>query len=297
MPPTRRRFTTAAAAALAAAALARAQPARAEGAAADALARRLTAIERALGGRLGVAAIEDGMGRGWTHRAGERFPLCSVFKALACGAVLAGVDAGQERLARRVAVRRDDLVPHSPVTEGRVGSGMTLGELCAAAMTRSDNTAGNLILGRLGGPAGLTAFARSLGDAATRLDRWETALNEAAPGDPRDTTTPAAMAADLRALALGAALSPRSRARFVDWLVDNRTGDARLRAGLPRDWRVGDKTGTGGHGSTNDVAVVWPPGRPAWVVCVFVTDTRASLDARNEAVAEVGRTLAHSIAA
>ena len=218
----------------------------------DALHRALAEIESKLDGRLGVAVTDTQTGRQWRHRADERFPLCSTFKLLAAAAVLARVDRGQDDLSRRVRFASDEIVPYSPVTQSRVGGeGMTLAELCAAAMTQSDNTAGNLLLKSLGGPAGVTDFARTLGDSATRLDRWETALNEATPGDARDTTTPAAMAADLHALlADEKILSPRAREQLTEWLVANRTGDARLRAGLPKDWRVGDKTGSGDHGPT-----------------------------------------------
>ena len=261
-----------------------------------ALADKLAEIEAKLGGgtRLGVAVVDTGSGRQWGHRANERFPLCSTFKVLACGAVLAREDAGREDLSRRIRFDANDLVTYSPATKERVGgAGMSLAELCAAAMTQSDNTAANLILRSLGGPAAVTAFARSLGDDVTRLDRWETELNEATPGDPRDTTSPAAMAADLQALVLGKEhLSLRSREQLATWLLSNQTGDARLRAGLPKDWRVGDKTGSGEHGASNDVAVLWPlgGGKPV-IVCVYLTETSASFEDRNAAVAEIGRVL------
>lgn len=228
-------------------------------------------IERALEARLGLAILHTATGERIGHRAEERFPMCSTFKVLAAGAVLRRVDAGQEDLGRRIDFGAADLVAHSPVTGGRVGRGMTLAELCEAAVTRSDNTAANLILATLGGPAGLTGFARALGDAVTRLDRTETGLNEARPGDPRDTTTPAAMADTLHAIVLGTALSAPSRDRLAAWMVANTTGDAKLRAGLPKGWRVGDKTGSGGRGTMNDVAVVWPPGRPPLVVSLYIT--------------------------
>ncbi|WP_407928146.1 class A beta-lactamase [Arenibaculum pallidiluteum] len=258
----------------------------------DGLAAKLAEVERRLGARLGAAILDTETGRQWRHRADERFPLCSTFKALASGAVLARVDAGQEDLNRRIRFEARDVVTYSPVTEGRTGGdGMTLAELCEAAVTRSDNTAGNLILRSLGGPAALTSFARSLGDTATRLDRWETELNEATPGDPRDTTTPEAMLADLRLLVLGDRLSGPSRAQLAAWLVSNKTGDAKLRAGLPKDWRVGDKTGGGDHGTMNDVAVIWPPGRKPVIVTVYMTETAASFADRNAGIAEIGRAL------
>lgn len=258
----------------------------------DALSRALPAIERRLDARLGVHVLDTQSGRQWAHRAHERFPMCSTFKLLACAAVLARVDAGAEDLERRIRFGAGDLVTYSPVTEPHAGgAGLRLAELCEAAMTRSDNTAANLILRSLGGPDAVTAFARSLGDDTTRLDRWETSLNEARPGDARDTTTPAAMGANLRALLLGRHLGSASREQLKRWLLDNRTGDARLRAGLPVGWRVGDKTGSGDFGTANDVAVIWPPGRAAVIASVYITQTGASFEARNAAIADVARQL------
>ncbi len=188
-----------------------------------------------------------------------------------------------------------DLVTYSPVTEKHTADGMTLAELCDAAITLSDNTAGNLLLAALGGPAGITAFARTLGDTVTRLDRIETELNEARPGDPRDTTTPAAMTANLRALLLGDALSAASRAQLTAWLVANKTGDTRLRAGLPAGWRVGDKTGAGANGTNNDVGVFWPPGRAPIVVSAYLTEAAAVPAAqRDAAIAAVGHAVAEA---
>lgn len=256
------------------------------------LAGKLVEVERRLGARLGAAILDTESGRRWSHRADERFPLCSTFKAIACGAVLAKVDAGREDLERRIRFEAADVVTYSPVTQDRVGgAGMTLAEICEAAMTRSDNTAGNIILDSLGGPSGVTEFARSLGDDVTRLDRRETDLNEATPGDPRDTTSPAAMVANLESLVLGDILSPPSRDRLTAWLVSNKTGDAKLRAGLPKDWRIGDKTGGGDYGTMNDVAVIWPPNRKPTIVSIYMTETKASFDDRNAAIAEIGRTL------
>jgi len=270
-------------------ALARPGMALAAGKADKDLAGTLAALEKRIDARLGVAVLDTATGRSWGYRADERFPMCSTFKALACGAVLARVDEGKERLDRRVRYTAGDLVTHSPVTKERVGDGMTVAEICEATMTLSDNTAANLILDGMGGPAALTAFVRSLGDSVTRLDRRETELNTAIPGDPRDTTTPAAMAGSLRALAVGDRLSAASREQFNAWMVATRTGDARLRAGFPKDWRVGDKTGTGAYGTANDVAVIWPPGRKPLVVSAYVTQSKASLDDRNAVIADVGR--------
>lgn len=263
-------------------------PADAATPAAGSLAEALAAIEASVKGRLGVAIVDTASGRRWDRRADERFPMCSTFKVLAVGAVLALVDAGVENLDRRVRFEAGDVVAYSPRTKDRVGgAGMTLAELCEAALTLSDNTAGNLILKAIGGPAAVTAFAVALGDATTRLDRWETELNEAKPGDPRDTTTPAAMAGLLRRLLLEDGLSPASRERLTAWMLANRTGDAKLRAGLTPGWRVADKTGGGDFGSTNDVAVIWPPAGAPVIVTVYLTETGASFDERNAAIAAV----------
>ena len=254
------------------------------------LRRGFAGLERRHGGRLGVAVLDSATGKLVAHRGDERFAMASTFKFVAAAFVLARVDRGEESLARRVVYSRDDLVTYSPITEKHAGGGgMTVGELCDAAVTLSDNTAANLLLDSFGGPAGLTAHMRSLGDGVSRLDRRETALNEAAPGDPRDTTTPAAMLGLLRDTVLGTALSPSSRAQMAAWLVANKTGDKRLRAGVPAGWRVGDRTGTGGNNATNDVAVIWPPGRAPIVVAAYYAEARALEDERNAVLAEVGR--------
>ncbi len=257
------------------------------------LPERLAAIEQASGGRLGVCALDVATGRRAGHREGERFPLCSTFKLLAAAQVLARVDEGRERLSRRVMFGPRDLVTYSPVTGRHAeGGGMTVAELCEAAITQSDNTAGNLLLASFGGPRGFTAYARSLGDPHTRLDRIETELNEARPGDPRDTTTPGAMLDDLQAVLLGEALSGASRAQLLQWLDANQTGGQRLRAGVPADWRVGDKTGSGDQGTANDIGILRPPGRAPVLVTAYLTETAAPMAARNTTLASVGAAVA-----
>lgn len=255
-------------------------------------------IERDSGGRLGVAVLDTHTGLAWAHRGTERFPMCSTFKFLAAALVLARVDQGQEQLTRRIAVQASDIVPHAPATGPRVGGEpMSMAELCDAAVTLSDNPAANLLLHSFGGPAALTAYARSLGDDFTRLDRIEPGLNEALPGDPRDTTTPEAMLQTLRKVVLGDALSPASRAQMTRWLVDNKTGDRKLRALLPAGWRVGDKTGGGAYGTNNDVGVLWPPGRAPLLVSSYLTQTTADQATRDRALAQVGRLAATLISA
>jgi beta-lactamase class A len=275
----------------------RATSALAAGNFAERLGGDIVRVETESGGRLGVAVLDTLTDARFGHRADERFPMCSTFKLLAAAAILARVDAKQERLDRRVEFAAADVVVNSPVTKDHVGApGMSLEELCEAAMTMSDNTAGNLLLASLGGPQGLTAYARSLGDTVSRLDRIEPELNEATPGDVRDTTTPAAMAANVRALALDKALSALSREQLVRWLIGNKTGDTRLRAGLPAGWRVGDKTGSGERGTTNDVGVFWPPDRAPVIVSIYLTQTAASPTQRNATLAAVGRAVASALA-
>jgi beta-lactamase class A len=261
----------------------------------DTLAAEFARIETASGGRLGVAVLDTGSGAGAGHRPDERFAMCSTFKLLAAAGVLARVDAGQEQLDRRIRYDATQLVVYSPVTEKRVSTGMTLAELCDAAITLSDNTAGNLLLETLGGPQGFTGFVRTLGDAMTRLDRIEPELNEAAPGDPRDTTTSAAMTSNLRTLLLDDALSRRSRERLRQWMIGNRTGDTALRAGVPAGWSVGDKTGSGDRNTRNDVGMIWPPGRAPLVVSVYLTQARVPAEQRNGAIAAVAKAVVQSI--
>lgn len=247
-------------------------------------------LEREHGGRLGVAVLDlDGGHRGG-HRADERFLMCSTHKLLTVGAVLARVDVGAEQLDRRVVFGRDAVLSWAPVTSRHVGApGLTVAELCAAAITVSDNTADNLLLASLGGPSAVTAFARKLGDTLTRLDRYEPELNVGAPGDLRDTTTPNAMLGDLRALLLGDALSAAAREQLATWLQATSTGLARLRAGTPRDWSAGDKTGTGPHGESSDVAIFWPPRRQPLLVAAYYVNPAIEATARDAVLAAAGR--------
>jgi beta-lactamase class A len=262
------------------------------GAAGENLAQEVAAIEQKHGGHLGVAIFDTATMAHVEHRGSERFPMCSTYKFLSVACTLARVDRREESLARRVTYSRGELVAYSPVTEKHVGDGMTVAELCEAALTVSDNTAANLLLASFGGPPALTTYLRSLGDDTTRLDRYEPELNEAAPGDPRDTTTPAAMTELLRKLALGSVLLAESRAQITAWLVACKTGDKRLRAGVPTGWRVGDKTGSGGRNATNDIAVVWPPGRAPVIVTSYYIDCTEPSGAREAALAEVGQVAA-----
>ena len=257
---------------------------------------QLSAIEKKSGGRLGYAMLDTATGKSVTHRATERFPMCSTFKFIVAAFILQRVEKGIEHLDRKIVFSSNDLVTYSPITEKRTGpGGMTIAELCLAAITMSDNTAANLLLASFGGPPALTQFLRSIGDTETRLDRNETTLNEAKPGDPRDTTTPSAMLANLNNLLLGNILSPASREQLTQWLLKNTTGEARLHAGLPADWKEGDKTGSGDNGTTNDIAILWPPNRAPILVTAYLTESPLSADGRNAIFAELGRATAHHI--
>jgi beta-lactamase class A len=252
--------------------------------------RELSDLEQKYGGRLGVAILDAAAATPIAQRGDERFLICSTFKFLAAAFVLARVDRAQESLSRRIVFQRDYLVSHSPITGTRVGNGgITIGEICEAAITMSDNSAGNLMLDSFGGPDALTAYARSLGDNVTILDHREPELNEYRRGDPRDTTSPLAMLNNLRAILLGNALSASSREQLTAWLLANRTGDNRLRAGVPHGWRVGDKTGTGGNNSTHDIAVIWPPERGPIVVTAYYEGANGSIAQREAVLSEVGR--------
>ncbi len=261
----------------------------------------LSRIEATTGGRLGVAAAELAGGRRLGHRVGEGFPMCSTFKMLLVTAVLARVDAGRERLDREIAYGRADLQAYAPVTTAHVRAGsMSIGALCAAAIVVSDNTAASLLFRSIGGPLALTAFVRRapFRDPVTRFDRTEPALNSALPGDPRDTTTPARMAAAL-ALVLGGeqVLAAPSRYRLAAWMHACETGRGALRAGVPPSWAAADKTGSGANGTRNDLAIFRPTHRPAIVVAAYLTGATSLDDTRRDAaLAAVGHVVARAFA-
>ncbi|MFE5715460.1 class A beta-lactamase [Streptomyces sp. NPDC056501] len=230
-------------------------------------ARAFGDLERKFDARLGVYAIDTGSGRTVTHRPDERFAYASTCKALLAGAVLDRNTLRQ--LDRLVRYGRDELVSNSPITERHLATGLTLRELCDAAVRYSDNAAANLLFRELGGPRGLQDALRALGDDVTRCDRYEVALSDGVPGDLRDTSTARTLAADLRAYVLGTTLPADKRAVLTDWLKRNTTGDHTIRAGTPDGWQVGDKTGSGGYGTRNDIAVIWPPGAAPIVLAVL----------------------------
>ena len=248
--------------------------------------KQLTALEQEAGGRLGVVLLDTGNGRQWSYRGDERFALCSTFKVLLSAAVLKAVDEGELTLDQPVAYGPEDLQEYGPITRKHVGDGqMTVGALSAAAVEYSDNTAANLLLGLIDGPQGVTRFVRTLGDQVTRLDRYEPFLNSNLAGDERDTTTPRAMTRTLARLLTGSVLEKASQQQWIDWMVNNTTGDRRIRAAADPSWVVGDKTGTGDNQATNDVAILWPPGKAPLVLVVYYSGADIPLAQRDAVIA------------
>ncbi|MER6272246.1 class A beta-lactamase [Streptomyces sp900105755] len=255
---------------------------------------RLRALEREHAARLGVFARDTGSGARLGFRSGELFPMCSVFKTVAVAAVLR--DLGEDARGRVVHYDESDVerAGGAPVTgkPENLAAGMTVAELCGAAIEYSDNTAANLLLEQLGGPVAVTRLCRSLGDGVTRLDRWEPELNSAEPGRVTDTTSPLAIATTYAKLTVGHALDGTGRRRLTGWLLANTTGGERIRAGLPGDWTVGDKTGTGDYGTANDVAIAWPHGRAPLVVAVLSTHADAAAQADSPLVRDAAAIVA-----
>ncbi|KPC54479.1 class A beta-lactamase [Amantichitinum ursilacus] len=277
--------------------LAFALPGRAWAAAASAatsaspdLAAAMAALEHASDIRIGVSAFDTGNGKRFDWRADERFAFCSTFKFMLAAAVLNERKRQPRVLQERLLYTHKQLPAHSPITEKHVADGMIVSDLCKAAIEYSDNGAANALLRYLGGPAKVTAFARKTGNASFRLDRMEPELNTSIPGDVRDTVTPADMARSLQTLVLGEALPEHERGLLSEWLKGNTTGDKRIRAGVPAGWMVGDKTGTGAYGSTNDIAVLWP-GNGAAPICmaIYVGSKHKDADPPETVLAEATR--------
>ncbi|MCA1364663.1 class A beta-lactamase [Bradyrhizobium sp. IC3069] len=253
--------------------------------------------ERESGGRIGLYAENLATGKKLSWRADERFVMCSTFKASLAASVLARVDRGEEQLAAMIRYGQSDLLEYAPVARENLAAGkMSVGEMCKAIVELSDNTCANLLLARIGGPAALTAFWRSLGDTTSRLDHNEPELNRSQPGDPRDTTTPAAMAGNLRRLVAGEALSPASRALLTDWMVNCKTGANRLRGGLPAGWKIGDKTGNNGKDASGDIAVAWPKPDTPILIAAYTQGGTPSAAQITSAFARIGRMVAERLA-
>ncbi|AOJ19181.1 class A beta-lactamase [Burkholderia cenocepacia] len=257
----------------------------------------LAALEKASNGRLGVAALDTSNGVRIAHHARERFPLCGTYAVMAAAAMLARGSLDASLLPRRILYRRYEIVSGSPITESHVDTGMTIAQLCAAMLQSGDKGAGNLLMGVLGGPQAVTAFARESGDTTFRLDHWEPELNKAAPGDERDTSTPVAMVDTLQRLLLGDTLREPQRAQLTEWMAGGTRAATGIAAGVPPGWRVADKAGTGGYGTTTDIAVLWPPSRAPIVMAVSFTQPDAAAAARADVVASAARIAAGALTA
>lgn len=256
---------------------------------------KIKETENQLNARVGYAELDISSGQIIeSYRPEERFPMMSTFKVLLCGAVLARVDSGLEQLDRRIQYRKSDLVEHSPITEQHLSDGLTVSELCHATITMSDNTAANLLLYAIGGPQKLTEFLHQMGDEVTRLDRWEPSLNEALPGDKRDTTTPEKMALTLHRLLNGDRLTMHSRQQLTNWMVADNVAGPLLRSVLPTGWFIADKTGAGERGSRGIVAALGPDGKPSRIVVIYLTGSQATMNERNKHIAEIGSSLIHN---
>ncbi|CNC32013.1 beta-lactamase [Yersinia frederiksenii] len=251
----------------------------------DLLGNQLAELERNSNGRLGVTMINTANGRKIQYRGTQRFPFCSTFKFMLAAAVLGKSQTQPGLLDKHIKYHESDLLSYAPITRKNLAHGMTVSQLCAATMQYSDNTAANLLIKELGGVASVNAFARSIGDQAFRLDRLEPDLNTALPNDPRDTTTPAAMADSMNKLVLGDALPAAQREQLALWLKGNTTGANTIQAGAPADWIVGDKTGSGDYGTTNDIAVLWPTQGAPIVLVIYFTQREKDAKPRRDVLA------------
>ena len=250
----------------------------------------LAAYERETGGRIGLYAENLASGTKIVWRAEERFVMCSTFKASLAAFVLARVDRGEDRLEDMVAYGAADLLDYAPVAKQKLAAGaMSVADMCKATVELSDNACANLLLARSGGPAALTAFWRATGDTVSWLDHNEPELNRSPPGDPHDTTTPAAMAGNLRRLLLGDVLSLASREHLTEWMVGCKTGNNRLRGGLPKDWKIGDKTGNNGKDASGDIAIAWPNAGGPVLICAYTQGGSPTPQQFEAVFAEIGR--------
>ncbi len=248
--------------------------------------------EKQLNARIGMAVVNAQGESVFGYRQDERFPLTSTFKTLACAALLERLQKDGGSLDQQVTIQPDELLDYAPITKNYLAPAtLSLRTLCAAAVSYSDNTAGNRILAYLGGPQAITQFMRRLGDNVTRLDRTEPTLNEAMPGDARDTSSPKSMAAGLQKILTSNTLTPANRATLDSWMREDKVGDALLRATLPQGWSIADKTGAGGHGSRAIIAAVYPPQQAPFYVAIYITRTEATMPMTNTAIAQIGERL------
>ncbi|PFN19150.1 class A beta-lactamase Bla1 [Bacillus cereus] len=250
-------------------------------------------LEKKFDARLGVYAIDTGTNRTIAYRPNERFAFASTYKALAAGVLLQ--QNSIDKLNEVITYTKDDLVEYSPVTEKHVDTGMTLGEIAEAAVRSSDNTAGNILFHKIGGPKGYEKALRQMGDRVTMSDRLETELNEAIPGDIRDTSTAKAIATNLKAFTVGNALPDHKRKVLTEWMKGNATGDKLIRAGVPTDWIVGDKSGAGSYGTRNDIAIVWPPNRAPIIIAILSSKDEKEATYDNQLIAEAAEVVIDAI--
>ena len=258
--------------------------------------KQLKNLEKLSGGRIGVFAINTQNNQSLRYHSNQRFPVCSTGKIMSVAAILKQSMSNPNLLQQKIYFKKEDVVIYSPITQQHIADGMTITELCDAAIRYSDNTAINLLIKELGGPKAATAFARSIGDNTFRLDRVEPELNTAIPGDSRDTSTPAAMAKSFRKLILGNVLAPAQREQLIGWLKNNTTGDTRIRAGVPIGWIVGDKTGTGDYGTTNDIAIIWPPKSAPLIVAIYFTQFKKNAAPQDKVISSATRILVNAFA-
>ena len=259
--------------------------------------KKLRRLEASFQGRIGAFALDTGTGEAISYRGNERFAMASTFKAIAVAAILDKARRSDPGLLdRRIRWGRGDLMPNSPVTGKYLDTGRTVAQLCHASITFSDNTASNLLLQQLGGPAGLTRYFHSLGDPISRLDSFEIAMNDWRPGQQRNTTTPAAMGQSLVKVTVGSALAGPDRTRLIGWLRANTTGDRRIRAGLPVNWTIGDKTGTpGSYGGAHDIAIAWPPSGAPLIIAIYTNRRSAGAAPDEGVVADTATILARGL--
>ncbi|WP_312310498.1 class A beta-lactamase [Atlantibacter sp.] len=252
--------------------------------------------EQQLNARIGMAVVNAQGEMMFGYRQDERFPLTSTFKVLACAALLDKLQQTGGSLDEHVTIKPSELLDYAPITKHYLAPAtLSLRMLCAAAVSYSDNTAGNRILAYLGGPEAITHYMRRMGDEVTRLDRVEPTLNEATPGDARDTSSPAKMAAGLQKILTSSSLSPAYRETLTTWMREDKVGDALLRAALPKDWAIADKTGAGGHGSRAIIAAVYPPKQPPFYVAMYITQTTAPMKMADATIAATGKRLFASL--
>ncbi|WP_331774580.1 class A beta-lactamase [Sulfurospirillum sp. 1612] len=254
------------------------------------LENKIISIEKKLGARVGISVYDVDMKKElWSYRGGSRFPLMSTFKTLACAKMLHDVEKKKLLLNPYTFIKKESLIEWSPITKNYIGKKFTLKQACSAMMTMSDNTAANIVLKKIGGPKALTLFMQTIGDNTTQLDRMEPDLNEALEGDVRDTTTPHAITQSLHLLLFGDVLSDSSKAQLKKWMMENKVANSLFRSVLPNNWVIADRSGAGGYGSRGITAIVWPKTHKPLIIAVYLTQTKASFDQRNKAIAQIGR--------